>query len=171
MSNGNGTPELSAAQLREQFDRSFSEPERTGGAAPEPLLCIRVGGDPWAIRRSDVRRLVADRRIVPVPSTAPSMVGVLGLRGELIPVHSLRALLGYRAEPPSRWAIVAESAAPLALAFDFFEGQLLVPPQQLTAGAAQPRPHVRAVIALQGTARSVLDLQSILQLVTHGAGR
>jgi purine-binding chemotaxis protein CheW len=163
--------EVSAAQLREQFDRSFTEPERTGGTVAEPLLCIRVGGDPWAVRRADVRRLVADRRVVPLPSAAPSLVGVLGLRGELVPVHSLRALLGYRSESPPRWVIVVASEAPLGLTFDFFEGQLLVPPEQLTPAAAPPRPHVRAVIATQGAARSVLDLHSILELVTQGARR
>ena len=163
--------EITAAQLREQFDRSFTEPERIEGAAAEPLLCIRIGGDPWAVRRADVRRLVADRVIVPVPSAAPAMVGMLGLRGELVPVHSLRALLGYRPEPPSRWVIVAAAAAPLGLTFDFFEGQLLVPPERLSSAAAPPRPHVRAVIAAEGTARSVLDLDSILELVTHGARR
>ena len=165
-----GRTEITAAQLREQFDRSFAEPERTGGAASEPLLCIRIGGDPWAVRRADVRRLVAHGRIVPVPSTAPAMMGVLGLRGELIPVHSLRALLGYRAEPPSGWVIVARSAERLGLAFDFFEGQQIVPAEQLSS-AAGPRPHVRAVVAAGGAARSVLDLDSIVELVTHGVRR
>jgi chemotaxis signal transduction protein len=165
------TSDLTASQLREQFDRSFSEPERPPIAAPEPLLCIRIGGDPWAVRRNDVRRLVADRRVVPVPSTAPAMLGVLGLRGELVPVHSLRALLGYRLEPPSRWVIIAGSEAPLGLAFDFFEGQLRVPAPQLAPSATPPRPHVHAVIAIEGMPRSVLDLPSILELVTHGGRR
>lgn len=165
------TWDITAAQLREAFDRSFADPEPPPPPAPEPILCIRIGGDPWAIRRGNIRRLVVDRRIVLLPSTSPSMLGVLGLRGELVPVHSLRALLGYQPGPPSRWVMLAASDVPMGLAFDAFEGHLRLRAEELESPAAPPRPHVRAVIAADGMPRGVLDLGSILEVVKQGARR
>jgi len=118
------------AALRAAFDRAFVEPLRLDAPPSEHLLAIRVGTKACALRLSEIAGLFADRRITRVPGGAAALIGLAGFRGALVPVYSLQALLGLGATSAAtpRWLVVAAGrpAAPVALAFEAFEGQLRV---------------------------------------------
>lgn len=128
--------------LKEEFDRGFAAPLGAEEAIDD-LLAVRVGGDRYAFRILDVVGLVADRRAVPVPSASAGFLGVMGLRGIVVAVWSLGALLGYGAEPTApRWTVLvgSKTAAPdFALAVEHFDGHLRVP-RALFVEAAAPEP-------------------------------
>src|SRR4029079_4392633 len=85
-----------AAGLRAEFDRGFALAPSAGGAdGLEGHLAIRVGGDSCAPRLADLLGVYVDRKIVPLPSSVPTLLGIASFRGVLIPVHDLRLLLGY----------------------------------------------------------------------------
>jgi chemotaxis signal transduction protein len=113
----------SAAELAREFDRSFADPARAAAEGIEELLAIRVGGDPYAVRLRDVTGLLADRKIVPLPTPEPALLGLVGLRNGIAPVYSLAALLGYGAggEPP-RWLLLVGPGPLFGLAFQEFDG-------------------------------------------------
>ncbi len=118
--------ERKLAALRQDFDRSFA---RAGGGAQQAeldFLAIRVAGDPFAIRLSEVQGLHADRKLVLAPSLLPELLGVSGFRSVLTPVYDLAQLLGYGAGLPARWLVVARGAAPIAFAFGDFDSHLRV---------------------------------------------
>lgn len=121
------------AALRRDFDQSFAVP--AGGPRPSQLdfLAVRVGGDPYAIRLSEVQSLHADRKLVPAPSLLPELLGVCGFRSVLTPVYDLAQLLGYGACLTARWLVVAHSAAPIAFAFGDFQAHLRVSLESLSA--------------------------------------
>jgi len=151
------------ADLRSAFDRAFAVPLQTETAVNQDLLAIRVGGEPYGIRLSEVSGLFVDRPITPIPASNASLLGIGGFRGAIVPVHSLAMLLGYSTLQLPRWLVMA-AAAPVALAFDLFEGHLRVPadvilPQQ---PEAQMRGYAPDFVHGGGIVRPVLHLASLI---------
>ena len=145
--------------LRREFDRSFAAPAGVGAEDTLDLLALRVGGDPYAVRLADVTGLLVDRRLVPVPTNVPEFVGLIGLRGGVVPVWSLGALLGYGAdrETPRWMMLIGErgSGQVLALAFERFDGHLRVPRARLSERAPTDRAGpVDVAIQLQHSVRA-----------------
>lgn len=113
-----------AAELAREFDRTFSEPRRAAADDREDLLALREGGQAIVARLRDVAGLFVDRKIVPLPSPDPAFLGIAGLRGGIIPVYRLAALLGRETRPEApRWILVVRGE-PLGLAFDELEGHV-----------------------------------------------
>ena len=128
-----------AAALRLDFDRAFAQPVQLDAPPIENLLAIRVGAEACALRRSEIAGLFADRRITRIAGSTAALIGLAGFRGvALLPVYALGTLLGFngtRTVAAPRWLVVA-AAAPVALAFDAFEGQFRVSPDAILAAEA-----------------------------------
>lgn len=124
-----------AAELARAFDRSFTEPVRPVSDDFDDFLAIRAGGAVYAIRVRDVAGLTVDRKIVPLPTSEPALLGIAGLRGGVVPVYSLATLLGGApiAEAP-RWLLLVGAGAPLGFAFDQFDGYVRVPHAEVSSG-------------------------------------
>jgi purine-binding chemotaxis protein CheW len=147
--------------LREAFDRSFAQLPALEAVRTEDLLAIRVAGNPYALRVTEIAGLFADKVVVPVPSAVPELLGVSGLRGAIVPVYDLAALLGYSVHAATRWLVLARSREPVALAFDTFEAQLALSPQDVVS-AAGDRPHMRGAVRAAGSLRPIAHLPSVL---------
>jgi purine-binding chemotaxis protein CheW len=168
------TPVTRAAALRRAFDRSFAEPPRAGTEEVEALLTLRVGGDAYAVKLADITGLVADRKIVSLPSAAPGFLGIAGLRGSMVPVWSLGALLGCgptRQAP--RWLILVGDGASrqaVGLAFEQFDGHLTIPRSALSGGLAgaqdaTSRSYVEQSVRVAGAQRGVLSISSLTEAI------
>jgi purine-binding chemotaxis protein CheW len=152
-----------AAGLRSAFDRAFATPVRADTTIKQDLLAIRVGPEPCAIRLSEVAGLFVDRRIMRIPASDGVLIGIAGFRGAIVPVYSLRSLLGHSGTQALRWLVIAANA-PIALAFDVFEGHLRVStdailPQQ---AHAQMRGYAAEFVRSAGVVRPVLHLASVI---------
>lgn len=152
-----------AAELRAEFDRAYAEPLRIDSAVRTELLAIRTRAQAFALRLSEIAGLYADRKVTPVPGGGAALLGVAGFRGAILPVYDLGALLGEPGGEAPRWLVVA-ATAPVALAFDAFDGQLRVTeeailPQSERSGGA---PHAREVVRTDAGARPILHLPSII---------
>jgi chemotaxis signal transduction protein len=158
-----------AAELRNAFDRARAIPLSTRGVEKvEGLLSIRVSGDPYAIRVSEITGLANDRKVVAFPSSIPELMGVAGICGGLVSIYSLAALLGYSREADqARWLVLCGTEEPVGLAFSDFEGYLPVPLTQVCAtdqrGAA--RAHVKHVVRATDLVRAVVSIPDILELI------
>src|SRR5262249_44363661 len=85
-----------AADFRSAFDKAFALPRNSGREADwEDFLTMRIAGDAYAIRLNEIAGLVKGRRIVACPSDVPEFQGIAGVRGAIVSVYSLPALLGY----------------------------------------------------------------------------
>src|SRR5512141_2494005 len=105
-----------AEALRAEFDAAFG---RSAATAPDTvaLLAIRIGVAPFAVRVLEAGGLVQVSAVVPVPSRRPEVLGVAGLRGDLLPVYGLaRMVLGMPDDAP-RWLILAGTAERVGFAF------------------------------------------------------
>lgn len=164
-----------ALELRRAFDASFALPVRARAADVERLLLLHFGSDGYALRLAEIGGLTAARKIVPIGSAIPEVLGLAGVRGNLVPVYSLSALLGYglEAEPP-RWFVACRDPEPVALGFAGFDGYA---EREMTAlhaagpGAA-PHTHVQALVRNEREqTMAVLDVQSLVSAIQQRSGR
>ena len=156
-----------AALLRSLFDESFAEPAQSGRERSEQLLAIRVGGDPYVLRISEVAGLHADLRIVPIPSPAVNLLGIVGLRGVMAPVYDLAALLGYPRAANPRWVVFVRAPQLVGFAFDVFDSHLQVGDASLAMGEAEAGTvatgrHTRGAVHTDGVLRPIIHLASVV---------
>ncbi len=154
-----------AAALRSAFDRSFAEAQTLDGAPCENLLAITIAGRPYALRLSEVGSLYRDRKVVPVPSREPAILGIAAFRGTLAPVYDLAALLGCRAESAPRCLILTRDRAPVGLAFEALDGQRRVLRDGISFPEHDGTGHVHGTVRIAGTVRPLIHIASVVEAI------
>jgi purine-binding chemotaxis protein CheW len=150
-----------AAELRRAFDRSFAGARHADTALFDDFLAIRLRDDPHVLRLDGVARLLPLRALTRFPSPLAQWLGLAGVAGTVIPVYDLGLLLGYPAGATPRWMAVC-SAAPVALAFDVFEGQFRHPRE--AGSGTQPSPRGE-VLRTPGQVRPVVPTDEVLATI------
>ncbi len=155
-----------AADLREAFDRGFAQARRPDLTVMQSLLALSVGGEPYAMRLTEISSVVAGRPITPVPDAGVALLGFAGFRGAIVPVYDLHVLLGRAPCETPRWLAMA-AAAPVVLAFETFDGHLRVAPDAVMPreGGEQADRLVREVVMVDGLARPIVHLPSIIDVI------
>src|SRR5689334_16328052 len=88
---------------------------------PEPFLVIQVADKRCAIRAASIQEIVHVAATGRIPGQPSILHGFLNLRGQMLPVLSLRALFGEQAAEPDLYApiiVVRDGGRPLALLAD-----------------------------------------------------
>lgn len=157
------------ADLRREFDRVFAQPLSGTPETMVDLLILRINGDRYALRLAEIDGLHADRAITAIPSPVVGLLGVTGIRGRLVPVYSLPALLGHDAAgATNRWLVLCRSPHPVALAFDHAERYVRLP--ALHVHDADPSnvqvEHVRAVAHADVVTYPIVAIPSVLARIT-----
>lgn len=157
-------------ELRRAFDRAFSEPPVVTEES-EPLLAFRVAEAALTFRLAEIAGLFAERTVVPLPSHAREFLGILVLRRDVVPVYSLRALLGHTMTVgPPRWLVLAR-AAKVAFAFDEFDGYLRVPVSAfLLAEGDDVRKHAPAAVQHGDGRRGVVSVEALIATIKDRCG-
>jgi chemotaxis signal transduction protein len=160
-----------AAEFRHAFDRTFAEPILEAREDAEALLGVRVAEARYAVRLVELAGIFMARRIVPVPSAAPALLGLVGFRGTVIPVYGLHQLLGHPSprEPP-RWIVLVREEC-VGFAVDQLDDHLSVVPSEITAVHGEaPRGHVREIVRVSATTRSVVSIHSVVAAIGSQIG-
>lgn len=154
-----------ARAMREEFDQSFAVEAHTALEQLEDLLMVRVADEPYAIRLRDIGGIVTKRPIVAVPAMADHLLGLAGVRGDVVPVYDLRSILGHTdtAEPPT-WMVLCGDTPRIALAFPVFDGYLRLPLSRIHADneARAVRPYVSEVVRHEQNVSSVINVPRIV---------
>lgn len=162
-----------AAALREAFDRSFAELPAEAPPEHEDLMTIRVAGHPYIIRLRDITGIVAMRPIVPVPTAAPGLLGLAGIRGEIVPVFGLSSILGHAepADAPS-WMVLCGTNEPIALAFSEAESYLRLPKAALHAARDPQTSHeyVNEIVTTATGVRAVIGIPRVVAAIRKRSG-
>ena len=156
-----------AAQLRADFDRAFAEPLRESASSRDDFLTLKVDELLHAVRLSEVAQLVPLPALTSLPGPLPALLGVMGLRGSLVPVYDLRLLLRSAASRTPRWALMAAGEPVLAFAFDSFEGHLrLSTTSHLSEADGEARQrHVRELLQVEERICPVVSLASLRESI------
>jgi purine-binding chemotaxis protein CheW len=166
----NGQRSFDAQLLREAFDRAFAVPPLAHAETTTRLLGVRVAGDPYAIRVSELAG-VTQRRFVPVPSREPAMAGLTTVRGGLWPVYRLRTLLGYPPGPDTGWLALVRADTPLALAFDEVDSYVEARTEEICAlPEARAGAHLAAMVNGAAGARALIDVRSLIEELKRKLG-
>lgn len=158
------------AEMRRVFDATFARPARSTALEEEQLLAVRVGGTPCALRVAELSGIVPAKTIAPLPGCPREALGLAGIRGTLVPVYSLAALLSEddEHERPG-WLALCNPEQPIALAFANLEGYLRVAASQLYArdGTAL---HSRQLVKTGTLSRAVIDIPSVVEAIKKRVG-
>jgi chemotaxis signal transduction protein len=155
-----------ASTLRRLFDESFAAPVTAQAERYEDFLAIRVGPDRYGMRLAEIGGLYADLRIVPVPSPAAQLLGVVGIRGTMAPIYDLAVFLGYAPAPDPRWTVLVRGPQTVGFAFDTFDSHLKVAAAALAQRDAQDAAgakHLQGAVQLTAALLPIIHLTSILQ--------
>lgn len=161
--------EQRAARLRDEFDRAFAHEPALTGEGVENFLQIRIGADGYVLRLGDVAGLFVDKTVTWLPSPVPELLGIAGFRGVVLPVYDLGALLGYPRAGTPRWLLRA-AGAPIALAFEGFDGYLHLTAATVLPQAHARRDHVRETLRTDVT-RPIIHVPSVLDTIKERIGR
>lgn len=155
-----------ASELRASFDQSFAERPNADSRNHIIFLGIRVHTQSFALRLSEISRVITDRKITPIPGVSSDLLGVLGFRGQMIAVYDLRVLLGYPRSDQPRWFAVAAGAHPVAFAFDMLESYCQVTPDNIALSEASSSVETQArfcgVLHINGSSRTILSIPSLI---------
>lgn len=157
--------------LRREFDAAFAAPPRPADRDLVNLLGVPIAKHAYALRVHDLIRLEVARRIVPVPGRSPALLGLAGLRGQLVPVFSLTVLLGHpRDAQAPRWFAVHGGDAPVALALEACSGFQAVPRADVSP-VEDPSLKTRHVVQAARVGPShlwIIDVDSLLKSLRSG---
>jgi chemotaxis signal transduction protein len=166
MNNGEALPlSQRAAALRQSFDQAFAQAPAGAAASSQAFLAVGIGGDDYALRLSDVTELYVDKKVVPLSSHSPDLLGIASFRGVLVPIFDLRLLLGYSASAWPRWLVLTQLDLSVGLAFDRLDGYLTVTSDAVVPAAETRRKHLAEAVSADGLARPVIDVASIVNSI------
>jgi len=162
-----GTWQARAQSLRNAFDRTFSEPPAVVASSALRFLGLRIGGDPFALRTTDVARVHTGGVVVPVPSPSPTLLGIASVRSSLVAVHDLHLLLGYPAGGSRRYWVLVRPGHPVGLAFDGLDGHFEADPTSPIEASAGAAHHIRGAARSGASIRPIIDVASILRALAR----
>jgi purine-binding chemotaxis protein CheW len=128
---------------------------------------VGIGREQYALPVGTVLEVVELGELTPVPGSPSEVVGVFNLRGQVIPVIDLAAMLDLRAEEPERIVVVEleESSAGLAVDAVIDVGELPEASEQVDS------PYLAGAVLLDGGLVGILDAAAILASVSTGESR
>lgn len=153
-----------ASLLRQEFDHGFALPQHVA-SDDEDLIGVEVGGAPHALRLEDISGVLADLAIVSVPSSSPHLVGIVGVRGEVLSVFDLAALLGYPRAPRTRWMAVGKGGR-TAFSFTRLIRHLRVPRTAIVKASIES--NIEAIVTSAGDTWPVVSLDTITAALERG---
>ena len=131
-------PEPESAELailRRRAERLAQRAVPVGEREAElELLAFRLGSERFALPLAQIRGVVALTGCTRVPGAPAELLGVIHVRGELLPLASLRRLLGLAPDegPPPQALLCVERRVP-ALGVDHVDEVIRVPRAELRA--------------------------------------
>ena len=168
-------PEAAAAEPRE-VDRiyTFTDSLQLGREEEEERevfetwVEFRLAGDLFALPVAQVREILRVRNVTPVPHPPFPVIGVINLRGRVVPLLDLRARLTLPAAEPqddSRIVLVESQQRRIGLLVDGVErvAQLALSAMRSVAADGEPE-EIRGLHVAEGRETRLLDLDTVLTL-------
>ncbi len=160
--------ETTASVLRRQFDASFAEPPAPTPEELESLLAIRLAGEPHAIRLSHLVEVLIRPTVTAIPTGTPGLLGLVGVRGRVLPAFELGSILGYDPAPnPGRWIVLCNPSDPIGLVFADFEGHLRLPKSALRTAEITGK-YLTEFARTDAESRAIVDIPLVVANLRAG---
>ncbi len=123
-------------------------------------LRIRLAAEQYGLSFEHLLEVVELGEITRVPGSAATLLGLRNLRGEILPVFHLGALLGITGDgEPRRLIVVADRERRAGLAVDDVIDFSQLPAATTTIDS----PFVRGGVLVEGSLVGVVDVSAVLQ--------
>jgi purine-binding chemotaxis protein CheW len=147
----------------------MADTAKTTGSIDERFLTFKSEGRFYALPAASVSEVARMPPLARVPQAPRSLLGLANLRGSVLPVASVRALLGREdvATTHASRLIVLEGASPVALAVDEIASLVSVAPEKVRTAqagiASETGEHLRGVFDSGMHVTKILDIAELLR--------
>ena len=158
--------------LRRDFDQTFAVAPTSPVEENESLITLRVAGEALAVRKLHITGVARRKRILPIPTLVPGLLGITAIRGALFPIYDFASLLELTAPAgEGLWLMLTNPEAPIGLVFDEFEGQMEIERACLyESDSSGSRKHRRLMAKVGAAHRAVIDIPGIVEEIRKAAG-
>jgi purine-binding chemotaxis protein CheW len=132
-------------------------------------LTFRSESRLYALAAEKVSEVIRPTALARVPQAPQSLLGLANLRGAVMPVASVRGLLGLDevATTPASRLIILDGTTPVALAVDEVAALVTVPASQVRTGEAElssaTGEQLQGVFQANGKIAKILDIRALLE--------
>lgn len=141
----------------------------------EVRIClVSIGEDYYAIPVSMLTEILISQKIFPVPTTPPHVLGVINLRGNIVPIVDIRPALGLpQQSDPAQIAVIKHGAVTLGIIVDNVsevisvrESSLLALPDEIgLKSTANRRRFLKAIIQRESNVAALLDVEKLVDAI------
>ncbi len=139
----------------------------------EVRVCLfSMGEDLYAIPVELLTEIIISHNIFPVPTTPPHVLGVINLRGNIIPIVDIRSTLSLpRQSTPGQTAIIKYGTVVIGIVVDAVSEVVSVPVSKVLSipadsggqtGQARGR-FLKSIIQREGGVAALLDVERIIE--------
>ena len=139
----------------------------------ELRICLfSMGEELYAIPVEALTEIIISQNIFPVPTTPPHVLGVINLRGNIVPIVDIRETLSLpRKSTPGQIAIIKHGPVIIGIVVDSVSEVVAVPMNKVLsipadaggqAGKGRSR-FLKSIIQREGDVAALLDVQRILE--------
>jgi purine-binding chemotaxis protein CheW len=139
----------------------------------EIRVCLfSMGEDLYAVPVEMLTEIIISQKIFPVPATPPHVLGVINLRGNIVPIVDIRSALSLpRQSTPGQIAIIKQDAVIIGIVVDNVSEVVAVPltkvlaiPADASGQADKGRSRfLKSIIQRDGGVAALLDVKRILE--------
>lgn len=126
---------------------------------------VRIGPEHYALPVESVTEVAELGEVTPVPGAPAGVLGARNLRGQLLPVIDMAALLGLSRGNPTRLVVAEQDGRRAGLAVDAVAG---VEPLPDASEETESR-HLAGAVMIDTSLVGVVDVQSLLDAIEPGA--
>ena len=161
---------ITAEQLREAFDQSFTRAVTSDATRWLDFLQIRLDGRVHVLALDEVSCLQPLSWVTPIPGPLPALMGVIGHKGDIVPVYDLRIVLGYAPTLVPRWMVISRHFN-LALAFDAFDKHVRYTDRAVArpTGGVAASDHIQMHLQVESQNWPVVGLASVGNSIQYAA--
>lgn len=150
-------------------------PEETESATPQLEIAeFRLGGETYACISSSIREVYPLKGLTPLPCTPPFILGMINVRGRILPVIDVKPLLGLSSPPAREFGkvvILHAEEMEVGLLVDTIVGVRVIPTSILhppfpTLTGSQTR-YIRGITSDGTTLLDAINLLTGSRLGTH----
>ena len=146
-------------------------------AEEEVRICLfSISGDTYAVTVDILAEIIIPQKIFPVPTTPAHVIGIINLRGNIVPIVDIRSALSLPITAgANQIAIIRHNQMTLGILVDTVAEVIAVPlssvlplPADVTvqeAGAKNRSRYLKAIIQRQSGVAALLNIDRLLEAV------
>jgi len=143
----------------------------------EVRICLfSISGDSYAVMVDVLAEIIIPQKIFPVPTTPSHVIGIINLRGSIVPIVDIRPTLNLSASPgANQVAIIRYDQMILGIVVDTVAEVVSVPlssvlplPAEVSmkdAGAKNRSRYLKAIIQRQNGVAALLNIDRLLEAI------